>query len=235
MKNSLTVPISIVLAGALIAGAVYLTRGGSAAGPTNPNEPTQEITVRPVDGTDHILGNPNAPIKIVEYSDTECPFCKSFHATMKQVMDTYGRDGKVAWVYRHFPLYKGSQPLHPKAGKQAEATECANELGGNDAFWKYLDRVYEITPSNNGLRDEQLPEIAQFAGVDVAAFNTCLASGKYADKISKDYDEALAAGAQGTPYSLIITEDNPPIPLEGAQPFSAVKTIIDTILAAGVN
>ena len=83
--------------------------------------------VRPVSRErDHIYGNPDAVISLIEYSDFECPFCKRFHTTPKEIVDAYG--GRVNWVYRHFPL-----AMHnPGAQKQAEASECANELGGND-------------------------------------------------------------------------------------------------------
>src|SRR3989344_5485116 len=101
------------------------------------------------------------PIAIVEYSDLECPFCKTFQKTLHQIMDEYGESGKVAWVYRHFPLAQ----LHTKAAKEAEATECAAELGGNAAFWKYADRLFEVTPSNNNLELSQLPVIAAEVGL----------------------------------------------------------------------
>ncbi|HEY4512581.1 MAG TPA: thioredoxin domain-containing protein [Candidatus Paceibacterota bacterium] len=100
-----------------------------------------------VTSADHIKGSLSASVKIVEYSDLECPFCKRFHTTMQEVMNTYNKDGKVAWVFRHFPLAQ----LHSKAPKEAEATECAAELGGNDGFWKFVDKINEITPSNNKL------------------------------------------------------------------------------------
>lgn len=231
-KSSYLVPIAIVAAGALVAGALYITRGTPA--PTDPNSAGNpvlgEINIRPVDNTDHINGDPAAPILIVEYSDTECPFCKAFHETMLTIMEDYGKDGKVAWVYRHFPLYKGQQPLHSNAGKQAEATECAAELGGNDAFWKFVNRIYEVTPSNNGLVMSELPNIAEYAGINRAEFERCLSSGRYAEKISNEYDEAVAAGADGTPYSVILTRQGNKVPLRGAQPYSMVKQVLDTLL-----
>ena len=109
--------------------------------------PTQ---VRPVSPDEHILGNINAKIIIVEYSDLECPFCKVFHNTMHQVVEK--SNGEVAWVYRHYPIAQ----LHSKAFREAEATECAWEQGGNDTFWKYTDKIFEITPSNNRLEESEL-------------------------------------------------------------------------------
>ena len=86
--------------------------------------------VKPVSAEDHIRGNVNAAVKVIEFSDFECPFCKGFHATMKQVMTVHEKDGKIAWVYRHFPL----DQIHSKARKEAQAAECAAEQGGNKAF-----------------------------------------------------------------------------------------------------
>lgn len=95
--------------------------------------------MKPVSGEDHILGDLNkAEIIIVEYSDLDCPFCKVFHSTMHQVVEK--NEGKVAWVYRHYPITQ----LHPDAFRKAEETECAWELGGNEAFWKYADKVFSM-------------------------------------------------------------------------------------------
>lgn len=177
----------------------------------------------PVSSSDHVRGNPDAPVKIVEYSDTECPFCKRFHETMKQVAES---NSNVAWVYRHFPL----DQLHKKARKEAVATECANELGGNDAFWKYIDRLFEITPANDGLDPAELPKIAQFVGLDVAKFNTCLASTKYDQHVEDEVQNAAATGGNGTPWSIVVSKSGKKYPLSGAQPLEAVKQLIDVAL-----
>ena len=186
--------------------------------------------VKPVDGEDHILGNPGAPVKLVEFSDFECPFCKRFHRTMKRLMDEYGKDGKVAWVYRHFPL----DSLHSKARKEAQAAECANELGGNEAFWAYSDRLFEVAPSNDRLDLALLPRIAQEIGLDRAKFEACLEGdsrgGKYAAHIEADVQDATASGGTGTPYSLVIAPNGKTFPINGAQPYAAVKAIIDLAL-----
>jgi len=186
--------------------------------------------VKPVRPDDHILGNPAAPVKLVEFSDFECPFCKGFHSILKQVMDEYGKDGKVAWVYRHFPL----DELHPKARKEAQAAECANEIGGNDAFWAYSDKLFEVTPSNNQLDLSLLPQIAAEIGLGRAKFEACLTGdargGKYADHIQSDYENASASGGLGTPYSIVIAPNGKSFPITGAQPYLVVKSLIDLAL-----
>lgn len=231
-STSFAIPVAIVIAGALIAGAVYLGQRGDASGVTSQAEAERENaqlaasleSMAPITNEDHVRGNPDAPVKIVEYSDTECPFCKRFHPTMQQAIQEY--DGKVAWIYRHFPL----DSIHPKADKEAEATECAAELGGNDAFWRYVDRLFEVTPSNNNLDPAELPKIAQFVGLDVAKFNSCLASGKYTQRVEDDYQNALATGGNGTPWSIVVTKSGKKYPLSGAQPYDAVKQLIEIAL-----
>ena len=221
MKQNVLIPLAIVVAGLIVAGAVFFVQR-----PKSPTPGDTAEAVRPVDATDYILGNPDAPIKLIEYSDLECPFCKQFHTTMHALMDEYGPSGKVAWVYRHFPLAQ----LHPKAPKEAEAAECAGELGGTNAFWSYLDRVYEVTPSNNGLDLNRLPVIAEEVGLDRAKFEQCLSSGKYAGKVKKQFDEAIALGGRGTPHTILLVGDSA-VPLEGAQPLSAMRSAVAAVLA----
>ncbi len=234
-RNSLIIPVAIVVAGALIAGALFLTNKNKTQSPDaakidQTKSAENGIMIEPVSADDHILGNPKAPIMIVEFSDTECPFCKNFNVTMHKVMDTYGKDGKVAWVYRHFPI----DQLHSKSRKEAEATECAAELGGNNGFWKYTDMIYKKTPSNNDLDPSLLPQIAEDSGLNRLEFESCLNSGKYADKVEKQHQDAVAAGGQGTPYTVIITKHEK-IPIsEGAIPFSGgsinMKMILDDLI-----
>lgn len=224
----LTTPVAIIIAGVLIAAAVLYGTGvfnDPSSTKQATAEPSAGINLRAVDATDHIRGSLDTPIKIVEYSDLECPFCKRFHETMRQVMTEY--EGQVAWVYRHFPL----DQLHSKARNEAKASECAAEQGGNDKFWAYVDRLFEITPSNNGLDPAELPKIAQFVGLDVNKFNECLAGSKYDAKIQADVDDAAKAGGRGTPYSIILTPKGDKVPIPGALPFENIKQGLDQILA----
>lgn len=178
-----------------------------------------------VNQDDYVRGNPEAAISIIEYSDFECPYCKRFHNTMKQVMENY--EGQVNWVYRHFPL-----AFHdPIATQEAEATECVGELGGNDKFWEYADLVYETTKSNKGLDVSQLPVLAQQIGVDKARFNKCFESGKYTAKVKQQLAEGAAAGVSGTPGSFIVDNKTGDVTLiPGALPFEQIKPQFDAIL-----
>jgi protein-disulfide isomerase len=228
MQNQYILPAVIIIAGLLIAAAVFW--GGKLQVPAAPNNngATQAINFRPVDATDHILGNPNAAVRVIEYADLECPYCKQFQTTMHQVMTYYGQSGQVAWVYRAFPLAQ----IHSKAPKEAEAAECAADQGGNTAFFSYIDQLYSVTPGENNLDLAQLPVIAKDVGLNVDMFNTCLNSGKYAAKVQQSYNEAIAAGGNGTPYILITVKGSTDaVPLSGAQPYDSMRAAIDAVLA----
>ena len=228
-------PIAVVIAGGLIAGAVLLNGSTEKVtqqkntNPTAQNVPEQQVgstdAVAKVTDKDHIKGNPDALVKIVEYSDFECPFCKQFHNTMNEIMDKYGASGEVAWVFRQFPL----DQLHPvKAQAVAVASECANEQGGNDTFWKFTDRYFELTLTNNRTDiDVVIPQIAKEIGLDIPAFNTCRQSGKYNEHIQGDIANAVATGGRGTPWSVVIAPNGKTFPINGAQPLGAVEQIIE--------
>jgi predicted DsbA family dithiol-disulfide isomerase len=212
-NNSLATPIAIVIAGAVIAGAVIFTGGDySNSKPNNNNGGSGNVITQKSDKEikelvalrkdEHILGDRDSEILIIEFSDTECPFCKSFHSTMHKIIDEFG-DGRVAWAYRHFPL----EGLHRKAKKEAIATECANELGGNDVFWTYVDEIYNVTPSNDGLDEAQLPQIAEDVGLDKTLFEECLNSGKYTKKIEDDIKNSRDLGGTGTPFSVMVLKE----------------------------
>ncbi len=182
-------------------------------------------SLAPVTAADHIWGSLQAPVKLVEFSDLECPFCKDFHTTLQQIASTYVQSGQVAIVYRNFPL-----SIHPKAPHEAEAAECAAQLGGNDAFWKYVDGIFAITPSNNGLDPAQLPVVAQQIGLNMDAFNICLSKEPFKDKIQSQIQDGVNAGVQGTPTSFVIAPNGDKYPIDGAESYSVVKSIIDVAL-----
>lgn len=220
-KTNFAVPIAIVIAGLAIAVAVYF--GDSKK--VTPLEEEQNVVLSAVTADDHILGNPRAKVVVVEYSDTECPFCKMFHETMNKVMGEYGEGGNVAWVYRHYPL-----PFHQKAPKEAEATECANKLGGVEKFWAYTNTVFKTTQGNDSLNEAELPKIAEKIGLDKIAFINCLSDGEMGARIERDLESGHAAGVNGTPHSLVLVNGKVVGTIRGAQPYEQVKAIIEAAL-----
>lgn len=230
-SNQKQIAGAIIIAGVLIAGAIMLKGSSVTTPPAGNNVNLSNIQLKPVSSDDHILGNLNAKVVVVEYSDLECPFCKMFHNTMHTIVEQ--NNGNVAWVYRHFPLYQGSPerpPLHPRALKEAEATECVAELAGNNVFWQYTDKLFEITNSNNSLDPTQLLIIASMVGLDLDAFNACLASGKYKESIDKSIEEGSRAGVQGTPKSFILKKGKLVDTIDGAEPLEIVTQKIENAL-----
>lgn len=227
--SSLAIPIAIVIGFGLIAASIYF--GSNKAVTSNvPDQQEQRAgdleSLAPITEDDHIRGNPNAPLVIVEYSDFDCPFCRNFHVTMQKIMDDYGANGQVAWVYRHFPL----SALHPSAPYIAEASECVADLGGDEAFWTFADLVFMERGVNELTDVTRLPEFAATAGVDEVAFKECLDSGRMKAAVEADFNNAAAIGAGGTPHSVIVIGDEKVEITGGAQPYENVKQMIDSLL-----
>ncbi len=226
-------PVAIIIAGGFIAVAIFLSGATASTDQkkvtdTLPNteEPTTTTNaVSPVTADDHIRGNPDALVKIIEYSDFECPFCKQLHNTLNTLIDEVGTSGDVAWVYRHFPL----EQLHPKnAMKVAIASECAAEQGGDDMFWKFADAFFEITPANDRTDlTTVLPNIYTTLGLDRSKMESCVASGKYDAHIQAEIENAIATGGRGTPWSIVVTPNGKTFPLNGAQPLAAIEQLVE--------
>lgn len=200
------------LSSSTTAGDATMADHGQAAAATS--------AIRPVDETDHIRGDIDAPVKIVEYSDFDCPFCQRFHGIMDQVMDRYGESGEVAWVMRHFPIDQS----HPNASALAHASECAAELGGNDAFWQFADNYFEIAPVPDV--DAAVTQIVSDIGLDATAFAECVDSGRHMAKVEADFENAVETGGRGTPWSIVVGPDGQTFPVNGAQPMAALEQII---------
>lgn len=240
-----SIPGAIIIGCAILAIAYFMSHRPPTSQTNTTNTPQIPIvTMAPVTANDHIFGNPNASIKIVEYSDPSCPYCKIFNPTMEQVMNTYGANGSVAWVYRSFPLDTPDQNgtiLHPNAGHEAEALECAASLGGNEKFWTFEKEWYNDFPlqgaTDRSVADDtkQLADIAKTVGLDATAFSDCLSSDQFKSKIESQYTDGINAGVSGTPYSILITPSGTKIPLAGAVSFETIKTTIDTLLNSGTS
>ena len=224
-QQNLAIPAAIVIAGALVAAALYFSSSGGVPSFSNSDAGSAPSSgnVAPVTSDDHIMGNPDAPIVIVEYTDLECPFCKAFHITMKRIIAEYGASGQVAWVVRNFPL----QQLHPNAPLIHEAAECVAELGGNNAYFAFIDEVFERAPINTFFDLTEMDATVAAVGVDTVPFNACLTSGRHKERIAADFENAVDSGGQGTPHSVIIFADGTTELIPGAQPYESVKAAID--------
>jgi protein-disulfide isomerase len=194
--------------------------------PQAPQQPAGLIEVSIDD--DPMLGDENAKVTMVDFSDYECPFCKRyFDETFAQIKKDYIDTGKIKYIYRDLPL-----SFHQNAHAEAQAAECAREQGGDTAYFKYHDEIFKRTTSNGtGLALDQLSVIANDIGLNGSALQSCLDSEKYKAEVDKDLADAAKYAATGTPSFFIGKSGsgktfNGTI-LVGAQPFAAFKTIID--------
>jgi protein-disulfide isomerase len=226
--KDILIPASIVVAGVFIGLGLYFGGSGSAetalvAKNDVPAEETGSLEkLNPVAATEHIKGNPDAPVKIVEFSDFDCPFCSRFHQTMNDIVAE--RKDDVAWVYRHFPL----EQLHPNAPAVALASECVAELGGNDAFWKFTDAYFEKRGSGDREAHATLvPTLAVEAGVARAAFDECFSSGRLQKAVDEDLADAIETGGRGTPWGIVIGPSGKTYPINGAVPAAAIIQVIE--------
>ena len=180
------------------------------------NLPTPQFRLKASTEGAPFRGGSQAPVTIIEFSDFHCPFCSKVQTTLAQALARYGE--KVKLVYRHFPI----DQLHPQARKAAEAAVCAQE---QKKFWDYHDRLYSGGPDAS---PERLKAIAQAVGLDAAAFESCLASGRVKTAVHKDVEEAVRLGMTGTPAFLINGRM-----LSGAQPLENFIRVIEEELGPG--
>jgi protein-disulfide isomerase len=225
------VPASIIVAGGLIAAAIILSSNNAAVGNGqaavgvggefgNGLSASAE-NIASIGKDEHIFGNRNAPVAIVEFSDFECPFCSRHHPTLKQIVADFGDE--VRWVYRHFPLTS----IHSEALGAAIASECIAELGGNDAFWDFTDRIFANQRSMNSALYAQ---IAADVGIDAKTFTSCLESEKMLEAVITDGEDATLSGGTGTPYTVVINKAGETFPFSGALPYENVRTVIEQAL-----
>ena len=203
------------------AGSGTVTQGGNNAGGV-PSAPTGPVDVSA--GHLPFLGNKDAKVTLVEFSDFQCPFCKAlFDQALPQIKKDYIDTGKVKLAYRHFPLAS----IHPNAQKAAEASECANDQG---EFWLYHDALFQNQAEWESLTpDKALEKFTEFAGsigIDSAKFSECVSSGQFEDNVNKDLNDGSTAGVRGTPATYI----NGYL-LEGAVPYEQFKAEIEKRLA----
>lgn len=217
---SLSPAVAILIAGLLIAGSIVFVN-------LYPSEPTiaqngdlpPNADVPPPSAEDHIVGSPDAPIVLIEYSDFQCPYCKMVHPTLKRIVEE--SNGEIAWVYRHLPL----ESIHPEARPAALAAECIAEQLGNDGFWKFADGVYGNQDKMNAAYYRQL---AKEFGANESQFASCISSAKYGDKVDKEAKDAQENGATGTPFTVIAGKDLQ-VPISGALPYPQFSAVIKAV------
>lgn len=236
-KNTTPILVTLLVIAAFLIGTMYTKisylekgTGGTAVVPvasTQPGAPTAPVPGQKVNvsvGHLPVLGNKNAKVTVIEFSDFQCPFCGAFfNDAEKGIIKDYVNTGKVKFAYRQFPLTQ----LHPNAYKAASASECANE---QSKFWEYHDILFQNQTAWSSLDSTaaaaKFKEYAGTLGLDTGSFGSCLDSDKYKTNIDKDVTDGGAAGVTGTPATFI----NGQI-VVGAQPYASFKTLIDQELA----
>jgi len=228
--NPNLLPISILIAAVMISGSIFYAVNRTPSGAPTPAQ-GGDVAAAPdlkalltLGERDAILGDANAPVTLIEYSDFQCPFCGRFYSeTEPQIRDAYVKTGKVKIVYRHLAF------LGPESVEAAKASECAKDQG---KFWAYHDELFKTEikdgQEHNGNLDKDLfVKLAGTVGLNVSAFTQCYDSGTYASFVDDEVAKARAGGVNATPTVFV----NGTV-VQGAQPFSAFQPIIDAALAA---
>lgn len=223
--NPYVIPGAIVLAGAMIAGAIAITNAPKDFGANPRVAAVRDSAPAVIDASalaenDPFLGSPTAPVTVVEFADFQCPFCGKFFKTAgKEIIEKYVKAGKVKFVYRDFAF------LGAESEWAASAAECANEQG---KFWQYHDHLYTHQNGENegAFAKENLKHFALELGLDTTAFNTCLDSDKYIAEVRKDTEDGQRFGVSGTPTNFI----NGRL-LVGARSFAEFAAMIEEELA----
>ncbi|MFY9493358.1 MAG: DsbA family protein [Minisyncoccia bacterium] len=215
-KSSLSVPLSIMVAGLLVAGAVWF-RGSGNVDTTATVGGAKPIKVEL--GNLPPLGEEKAKVAIVEFGDYQCPFCgRFFQQTEPMIREQYVKTGQVKFIWRDFAF------LGPESFWAAEAARCANDQG---KFWQYHDVLFNRQNGENqgAFSKDNLKKFAGELGLDQTAFDACLDSGQHTQAVKDDTDNGRLAGVSGTPATFV----NGQI-VEGAQPFEVFKNLIESHL-----
>jgi protein-disulfide isomerase len=230
-KNSspISIPAAIITAALIIGLAIIFTlrpktETGTIQQPTNTPPTSVPAEVATMRDSDHVRGDRNAEVIVIEYSDSDCEYCQMFHGVMQQALKDY--DGKLAWVYRFYPLTR-----HPNAYAESIALSCVAELGSNDVFWSYLDKVMNITLDPGATSDKTLTSLAVQSGINTTMFTKCLKNTSIATDLDAQIAEAQSIGARGTPFSVAVNQKTgEQVVIPGAMPLENLKQVIDSLL-----
>lgn len=216
--------VAIMVAVALVGSAAWFVRSHGAFGARDEEPDYELVSIRPIQSSDHVFGNPNAPLIFIVYSDYACPYCKEYHDTLKHLLSLYGRRGHIAWVYRHMP----AEQLHKFSPTYALASECVARDAGNSGFWKFTDLLFDHleTPETELSRTE-LIELATQAGTNAESFRTCVERNELMNNVKRDFDEAVATGAEATPFTVIFLNGEMQA-TEGQLTFAELAAVADS-------
>jgi protein-disulfide isomerase len=187
-------------------------------------EPAPQGPVRVDVSRGPVLGRPDAPVTLVEFTDLECPYCRNFHlGAFEQIKRAYIDTGKVRFISRDFPL-----DFHPNARPAALAVRCAGEQG------KFWEMRHAVTVNGGQLSRAVYDRLAGELALDTSRFSACIAADRYRAAIDDDIAEAQQAGVTGTPtFVLGTTTPGPTLEgqrIVGALPFQAFDTRIKSLL-----
>jgi len=171
-----------------------------------------------------ILGDPNAPVTLIEFGDYQCHFCNvHFHNTEHRLLENFIKTGKVKMIFKDFTI------IGPDSVNAAHGTHCANDQG---KFWEYHDILYNNwTGENNGwASSDNLLRFAQEIELDIDQWSDCMIDKKYSQFISNSSKDARELGITGTPAFFVIGPDNKITRISGAQPYESFEKIFNSEL-----
>lgn len=222
-KFEVTPSAAILIAGVLIAGAILLVNSKPPASAADAVVPAASAKVPLPSQSDNMVGSPDAPIVLVEYSDFQCPFCSMIYPTLKKVVAE--SNGEVAWVMREYPLYQ----IHPEAVPSAQAALCIADQLGDQGYWGFADTIFANQKLMNAAYYEQ---VAAQLGVDIGLYKSCVKSEKFSDTITAQANDAQTNGGSGTPFTVVInTKTGKQYPISGALPYAQIKAVIEAAKA----
>jgi protein-disulfide isomerase len=232
--GTLTTPLAIII-GSIIIGLSIVSYGFIVGGSGVVNQ-SDMFTGRPVDETDYIEGNKKSDVVVIEYSDTECPYCILAYSTLKQLRNDYA--DRVAFVYRNFPLTS----IHPNAFDESKAIVCAGIVGGENKYFEYMDALfgYKVPLQSQENPSPQLPqngkeELARGIGLNMTDFASCMNTQTTAQHVDASLNDGAQAGVSGTPSTFVLVKTwrgyKVIANVEGARPYDNFKAAVDEALA----
>ncbi|MGD0976756.1 MAG: thioredoxin domain-containing protein [Minisyncoccia bacterium] len=248
----LALPVAIVLAAVLISGTILYTHEQSTPGNNNGTaaigNKADQIVQAKITSSDHIIGNANAKVTIVEFADFRCPFCERFYSQTKdQIIQSYVNTGKAKFVFKNYAF------LGQESVWAAEAAECAGE---QNKYWEMFNWLFTNQAPETNLTFYSKVNLIKDAGkvsVDTTQFASCLNTDKTASVVSSDLSAGQSVGVSGTPSFLVFSNKDASFDVSiikaqelqnvniinlpngnsfiiGAQPFSVFQTAIETAL-----